>query len=118
MLPKRMKVSKLASDTLKMLKGRTGVTPNIVCRMALLISLEDGAQGGNHSCDQSGNEFNAPTLFGEHSLLFECLLREVHGELDPKQCAGVIASHIETGLDRIRKSKNLLDLVRFSGLAS
>lgn len=118
MLPKRMRISKGASDTLKTLKGRTGVTPNIACRMALLMSLEDGAHGGTRECDQSGNEFNAPTLFGEHGLLFECLLREVHGELDNKQCAAVISSHIETGLDQLRKSKSLLDLVKHSGLAA
>lgn len=115
MLPKRMRISKAASDTLKLLKGRTGVTPNIVCRMALLMSLEDGQQGGTHVCDQGGNEFNAPTLFGEHGLLFECLLREVHGELDSKQCAAVISSHIDTSLDQLRKSKSLLDLVKYSG---
>jgi len=117
MLPKRMKISKAAADTLKLIKGRTSVTPNIVCRMAMLLSLEDGERGGLKECDQGGNEFNAPTLFGEHAMLFECLLREVHGELDPKQCAAMIASHIETGLDRLRKSRSVLDLIEYAGLA-
>lgn len=118
MLPKRMKISKAAADTLKLIKGRTGVTPNLVCRIALVLSLEDGERGGTKVCDQDGNEFNSPTLFGEHALLFECLILEVHGRLDPKRCAAVISSHIETGLDRLRKSKNLLELIEHSGLAS
>lgn len=117
MLPKRMRISKAAADILRGLKGKTGVTPNLVCRMALLMSMEDGERGGLKEVDQSGNEFNAPTLFGEHAILFECLLRELHGELDQKTCAMVIASHIETGLDRLRKSKGVLDLVQYSGLA-
>lgn len=118
MLPKRMRISKASSDTLKLLKGRTGVTPNLVCRMALVLSLEDGARGGQKECDQDGNEFNAPTLFGEHGLLIECLIREIHGNLDGKQCAQAIASHIEVGLDRLRKSKSLLELIEHSGIAA
>lgn len=116
MLPKRMRISKSSADTLKLIKGRTGVTPNLVCRIALLMSLEDGSRGGSKQCDQDGNEFNSPTLFGEHGLLFECLIREVHGPLDPKQCAATIASHIEVGLDRLRKAKSLLELIEYSGL--
>ena len=116
MLPKRMKISKASADTLKLIKGRTGVTPNLVCRMALVLSLEDGPRGGSKQCDLNGNEFNGPTLFGEHGLLFECLIREVHGALDSKQCAAVIASHIEAGLDRLRKAKSLLELIEYSGL--
>ncbi len=118
MLPKRMRISKTSADTLKLIKGRTGVTPNLVCRIALILSLEDGERGGLKECDQEGNEFNAPTLFGEHGLLFECLLREVHGVLDQKICANVIASHIETGLERLRKSKSLLDMVEHAGFVT
>lgn len=115
MLPKRLKISQSATDILKMLKGRTGLTPNIVCRIALIVSLEDGTKGGLKEVDQSGSEFNAPTLFGEFEPLFDCMLREVHGVLDNKAASMVIASHIEDGIDRLRKSKNLLELIEYSG---
>ncbi|WP_250537628.1 MULTISPECIES: DNA sulfur modification protein DndE [unclassified Caballeronia] len=117
MLPKRIRISKSAADTLKLLKARTGVTPNIVCRMALLTSLESGKEGGLKITDTAGSEFNAPTLFGEYGLLFECLVRQVHGELDNKATAAVLASHIDDGLEALRKSRSLLDLVRHSGLS-
>ncbi|WP_368622614.1 DNA sulfur modification protein DndE [Paraburkholderia sp. BR13444] len=116
MLPKRIRISKSAADTLKLLKARTGVTPNIVCRMALLISLEGGKDGGLKVTDATGSEFNSPTLFGEYGLLFECLVRQVHGDLDSKTAAAVLASHIDDGLEVLRKSRSLLDLVRHSGL--
>jgi DNA sulfur modification protein DndE len=116
MLPNRMRISKVATDNLKLLKGRTGLTPNIVCRMALLVSLEDGPRGGQRTIEQVGSEFNGPTLFGEFGLLFEALIRQVHGKLDTKQCASVIASHIDDGLERLRKSRSLLDLVQHCGL--
>lgn len=118
MLPNRLRISQPASDILRVLKGRTGLTPNIVCRMALLVSLEDGERGGTRGSENGGSEFNAPTLFGEHALLFECLLRQVHGPMDSRQCASVIASHIDSGLDRLRKSKSLLELIEYSGLVS
>lgn len=118
MLPKRLKISKSATDTLKMLKGRTGVTPNLICRIALLLSLEDGPKGGTRSISEFGSELNMPTLFGEFAFLFEALIREVHGPLDVKQCSAVIVSHIDSGLERLRKSKNVLELLQQSGLAT
>lgn len=118
MLPKRVRISQGATDVLKALRGKTGLTPNIVCRIALILSLEDGAAGGLKQVDQSGSEFNAPTLYGEFANLFECMLREVHGVLEAKIVSTVIASHIENGLDRLRKSKNILQLAEFSGLSA
>jgi DNA sulfur modification protein DndE len=115
MLPKRLRISKGATEALKMLKGRTGLTPNIVCRIALILSLEDGSRGGQRDADQTGSEFNAPTLFGEFGTVFDCMIREVHGVLDTKTVAAVIASHIDDGIDRLRKSKNILELVEYSG---
>jgi DNA sulfur modification protein DndE len=112
MLPKRLRISKMSTDTLK---NRTGLTPNIVCRIALILSLEEGATRGRKKVDQSGSEFNAPTLFGEFGTLFESLLVQAHGSLNAKQMNDVIASHIEDGLSQLRKSKNLLDLVEHSG---
>lgn len=114
MLPKRLRISKSAADTLKLLKSRTGLTPNIVCRMALVISLEHGKRGGESQPDQLGSEFNATTFFGEFGLVFEALLRQVHGKLDAKQSAIVISSHVDAGLEILRKSKTLLELVEHS----
>lgn len=115
MLPKRVRISKASTDTLKMLKGRTGLTPNIMCRVALVLSLEGGRRGGEKEVDQSGSEFNAPTLYGEFATIFDCMIREVHGALEAKSVGAIIASHIENGLDRLRKSKNILELVEYSG---
>ena len=114
MLPKRLRISKSATDTLKLLKSRTGLTPNIVCRMALIISLEQGKRGGESHPEQIGSEFNATTFFGEFALAFEALLTQVHGKLDAKVCAMVIASHVDNGLGILRKSRTLLELIEHS----
>lgn len=114
MLPRRLRISKSATDTLKLLKARTGLTPNVVCRIALVLSLEQGKRGGESHPEQIGSEFNATTFFGEFALTFEALLTQVHGKLDPRTGATVIASHVDSGLEVLRKSRVLLELIEHS----
>jgi DNA sulfur modification protein DndE len=114
MLPKRLHISQGATDKLRILKGRTGLTPNIICRIALVLSLNDGAKGGKRKTDMSGSEFNIATLFGEQAGVFEALLKQVHGLLDHKLVGQIIASHIDDGLQRLTKAKSLIDLVQHS----
>lgn len=114
MLPKRLHISQAATDKLRVLKGRTGLTPNIICRMALVLSLNDGPKGGKRKPDLAGSEFNIATLFGEQAGVFEAFLKEVHGLLDHKLVAQTIASHIDDGLQRLTKAKSLVDLVQHS----
>lgn len=114
MLPKRLHISKSAADKLRVLKGRTGLTPNIICRMALVLSLEDGPKGGKRKTDLSGSEFNSATLFGEHAVVFEALVKQVHGLLESKVVTQTIASHIDDGLGRLTKAKSLVELVQHS----
>lgn len=118
MLPKRMRISKSATDNLKLLRSRTGVTPNLVCRMALLSSLQEGPEGGMNAPELVGSELNLPTLFGEYADAFEALIRHLHGDLDAKRCASVVGSHIDTGLSKLRKSRTLLDLLQHSEVVS
>lgn len=114
MLPKRLHVSQGATDKLRILKGRTGLTPNILCRIALVRSLNDGAKGGRLKTDLSGSEFNHGTFFGEHAAVFEALLRQVHGPMDAKVLAQCIASHVDDGLQQLTKAKSILDLVQLA----
>jgi len=110
MLPNRFRISKSATDTLKLLKMRTGVTPNILCRIALMLSLEEGVSRGEQAPDLDGSEFNAPTLFGEHAQVYECFIQQIHGMLDARQYNLVVASHVDNGLELLKRCKTLLDL--------
>lgn len=111
--PNRFRVTKTASDTLKLLKARTGVTPNILCRLALVLSLEQGKPTSRKPGELDGNEFNTPTLFGEHVQVYDSLIRQVHGELDAKQYTLAVAWHIEKGLEQLKRCKTLIDLSQF-----
>ena len=43
MLPNRIRISKKATDLLARMKGNTGLTPNILARLAIAHSLETGS---------------------------------------------------------------------------
>jgi len=113
MLPNRIHISKRASDQLKLIKSKTGVTPNILCRMALAMSLEEGHKANIAITDTTGLEFNLPTLLGDASLVYESLLKQVYGELQPKHAELILSAHIDHGIDKLKRAKNVLDLLSF-----
>ena len=113
MLPNRFRISHRATETLKQIKGRTGVTPNILCRMALVLSLREGQQAGIRKVELDGSEFNTPTLFGDLPLAYECLIRQVHGSLDGKEIQQIVAAHIDAGVDHLKRVRTLADLLSF-----
>jgi DNA sulfur modification protein DndE len=59
-----------------MLKGRTGLTPNILCRIGFCLSLGDPSIPNPANYDEDGQEFNRYTLTGEWDKFFIALLKE------------------------------------------
>ena len=111
MIPHRVRVSERATGRLRYLKSRTGLTPNILGRFAFLLSARDMRRVAHGAGDLSGQEFNAPTLFGEHQELYELLLvRYVETAKDDRDPGLVIASHIENGLHKMGHVRALEDL--------
>ena len=115
MIPHRVRISEQATSRLKYLKSRTGVTPNILSRFAFVLSARDMRRVTRGSADLSGQEFNAPTLFGEHQELYELILvRYVDVAQDDREPGAIIANHIENGLHRIGHVRRLEDLIELS----
>ena len=99
MIPHRVRVSEQATARLKYLKSKTGMTPNILSRFAFLLSARDLRRVTRGTADLAGQEFLAPTLFGEHQELYDLLLvRYVDQTKDDREPAAIIANHIENGL--------------------
>ena len=112
MIPHRIRVSDRASARLRYLKSRTGMTPNILSRFAFLLSAREMQNRVHEPADLSGQEFNAPTLFGEHQELYELLLdRYIESVKDQREPGLVIASHIEYGLHKMGHIRSLEDLI-------
>lgn len=72
----RIRISKSASSRLSLLKGRTGLTPNILCRIGLCLSLADRSIPDPKRYDEGGQEFNRYTLTGEWDAFFVAVVKE------------------------------------------
>lgn len=114
MLPNRVRISKMATDSLKVLKSRTAVTPNILCRIALALSLRDGYKVKPSGKGLDGTEFNLSTLLGDHTVVYECLLRQAHGELNEREASQVLAAHIDDGLEKLKRIRSVAGLLSYA----
>lgn len=65
----KLRISSAATGKLRPLQQRMGLTPNLLCRYALLASLESGPIGNASVPDEDGQEFNAYTLTGEQTQM-------------------------------------------------
>lgn len=111
MIPNRVKISEAATARLRFLKSKTGLTPNILARFAFVLSARDAKPMIKLDAALDGQEFNAPTLFGEHQRLYELLLIRYMRATDDERPAGtVIAHHIDVGLHKMGHIRSLADL--------
>jgi len=75
----KLKISSEATTRLRMLKQRTGLTPNLLCRIALMMSLEEGPLGNIPLPNEDGSEFNAYTLIRYFLIICVGIFTEVLG---------------------------------------
>ena len=81
----KLKISSDAESRLRSLRQRTGLTPNLLCRMAMMLSLNEGPVGAFTATDEGGNEFNAYTLTGDYNGLITAMLRLVEEEAEGRR---------------------------------
>ena len=122
---RKLKISSDATSKLRSLRQRTGITPNLLCRMAVMISLEEGPLGGAAIPDEDGSEFNAYTLTGEYSALIAALLRWVEegqsgeSELSDDALLDRLRGHIHRGVGTLAvRAKSPADLLRLVPVAA
>ena len=105
-LPSRVRLSKEVSAQLNHIKSQTQLTPNILARVALAISIESGFDYRQLNPAGDGLEFNLPTLLGEQTLVFELLLLSETQAQTQEELTQALASHIENGVASLRQCKN------------
>jgi DNA sulfur modification protein DndE len=72
----KLRLSKDASNRLRFLAGRTGLTPNLLCRIGFCLSLAEPSLPNPDEYLEEDREFNRYTLLGEYDDLFVALLKE------------------------------------------
>ena len=110
----RIKISKNATAKLQTLKSRTGLTPNILSRIALCDSLNREKITNLVPLDEDGQEFNRHTLTGEYDLIITSLVKEkcVEDGLNSKNnFLDVFKAHLNNGIMAIyARIKDISDL--------
>jgi DNA sulfur modification protein DndE len=101
-----------------MLKGRTGLTPNILCRIGFCLSLRDPIVPKPENYDEEGQEINRYTLTGEWDKFFIALMKErllkdglnINSDLFPQ-----LRAHMNRGAislyDRVKTIEDFQDLL-------
>lgn len=74
---KRLRFCKEADTWLRVMKSRTEITPNLLCRLGFCMSLEEqGVPNPKKYPEDSDREINRYTLLGEYEAVFVSLLRQ------------------------------------------
>ncbi len=72
----RIHISEDSRNKLRILKGRTGLLPNVLSRIGLMLSLAESNEPELDADSSDGSEFNRFTLMGEWDPLVVALLEE------------------------------------------
>jgi DNA sulfur modification protein DndE len=113
----RIYVDAQVERSLTNLKARTGLTPNLLCRIGFCMSLaEPGIPEPSLYNEGNAREFNLQTLTGDYNEFFFALLRQrlVQDELDiDEHLESQFKAHISRGVLRLDlRVKNLEDITR------
>lgn len=113
----KIRLTKDASNRLRFLAGRTGLTPNLLCRMGFCLSLEEPKIPNPDEFEEEEREFNRYTLLGEFDVLYIALLQQrLHQDgLEMDNLEGYFRAHLNRGISllqqRVRSVADLANLV-------
>ena len=94
---RRLRFCQEADNWLRVLKSRTGVTPNVLCRIGFALSLDEpGLPNPDAYSEDSGREINRYTLLGEYDATYVALLRQ---RVSEDGGAGAVDGNDEQDLD-------------------
>lgn len=119
----KLRLTKEASNRLRFLAGKTGLTPNLLCRLGFCLSLGEPVVPNPEDYPEEEREFNRYTLLGEYDPLFVSLLKERcrQDSVDLSRLADYFRAHMNRGVvllqGRVRSIGDIAELVEASGRA-
>lgn len=114
--------SALVDNRMRVLKAKTGITPNILARFGFCLSLEEpGVPADPFEDEKVGREIKRVTLLGDHDLVYVCLLRTwlaaslPDRSVSQKDFDDLFVAHMNRGFElissRVRSLADLQNLV-------
>jgi DNA sulfur modification protein DndE len=117
----KIRLTKDASNRLRFLAGKTGLTPNLLCRIGFCLSLGEPKIPDPRDFPEEEREFNRYTLLGEYDELFIALLRQrmMEDGLPNKELSGFFRAHMNRGITLLQQRvRNIADLAHLVVVAS
>jgi len=111
----KLRLTKDASNRLRFLAGKTGLTPNLLCRLGFCLSLGEPTVPNPEEFQDEDREFNRYTLLGEYDPLFIALLRERCREdcVAPERLPDYFRAHMNRGVVLLQqRAKGIADLAQ------
>lgn len=120
----RLKTTEKTANSLKYLHSTTGLTPNILARIAISLSLLKPELPEEVQSESNGLEFNRNTLTGEHDYFYKSLIRQHAGRHIPESeyFPNVFNAHLARGVQLLESeykhagnyNKLLINLLKIS----
>lgn len=113
----KVRLTKDASNRVRFLAGKTGMTPNLLCRLAFCLSLNEAGMPNPNDYPEEEREFNRYTLLGEYDTLFVALLRERCRQdgLGYERLGDYFRAHLNRGVvllqKRVRGVSDIVELI-------
>jgi DNA sulfur modification protein DndE len=97
----KLKLSTDATTKLEFLSSRLNLRRNIICRIALGMSLNVDKPPSIENADYNGQEFNKSTIIGLDELIITALIADQFGKfIDPEDFFSVyVRAEVMRGLD-------------------
>jgi DNA sulfur modification protein DndE len=106
----KVRLSKEASSRLRFLAGRTGLPPNLLCRIGFCLSLAEPVLAKADEHLEEDREFNRYTLLGEYDEFFVALLKErMSAESGSGNLETMFKAHMNRGVVLLQQRLKSLD---------
>ncbi|MCZ8519863.1 DndE family protein [Paenibacillus caseinilyticus] len=104
----RLKTSKATAERLKFLQDSTRLTPNIIARYAVILSLKERQPILKTVKDVSGTDFLRNVLTGPYDYLFKVLIAQHENReiTDEEYFPGLFNNHLERGCILLQNEYN------------
>ena len=109
----KIRLTKDSSNRLRFMAGKTGLTPNLLCRLAFCLSLAEARVPNPDDYPEEEREFNRYTLLGEYDALFVALLKQrcTEDAVDMDILPDYFRAHLNRGVGLLQQRvRNLGDL--------
>ena len=110
----KLRVSKRTQQIFSKVGKRNNLQPFALAKISIALSVKKGPLlAQDYTTDNDGQELNRQTIFGEHDLIFKCLITMVEGRslTEDEYFPKTVKAHLDRGAQLLenedRYTKNL-----------